>query len=109
MADNDFFKIVYIILSELYETKKDGEVLHKEFIDYKRFGISFSYYADIISELSENGYIKDALIKHTKTGRILNIDNISITMKGIEFLEENSKMKQVHNALKELKDWIPGL
>ena len=33
MADNDFFKIVYIILYELYETKKEGKLLKKENID----------------------------------------------------------------------------
>ena len=54
MADNDFFKIVYIILYELYETKKEGKLLKKENIDYKRFKIPYSYYADIISELFEN-------------------------------------------------------
>lgn len=37
MADNDFFKIVYIILYELYETKKEGKLVKKENIDYKRF------------------------------------------------------------------------
>ena len=30
MADNDFFKIVYIILYELYETKKEGKLVKKE-------------------------------------------------------------------------------
>lgn len=31
MADNDFFKIVYIILYELYETKKEGKLVKKKY------------------------------------------------------------------------------
>lgn len=109
MADNDFFKIVYIILYELYETKKEGKLVKKENIDYKRFKIPYSYYADIISELFENGYVRGVKIVNTKSGRILNIDDMYITMKDIEYLQDNSKMKQVYSALKEVKDWIPGM
>ena len=46
---------------------------------------------------------------NTKSGRILNIDDMYITMKGIEYLQDNSKMKQVYSVLKEVKDWIPGM
>ncbi|WP_260312134.1 YjcQ family protein [Lactococcus lactis] len=31
-----------------------------------------------------------------------------MTIKGIEYLDENSMMKKAYKTLKELKDWIPG-
>ena len=34
---------------------------------------------------------------------------MTITMKGIEYLQENSKMKKVCEALKTIKDIAPGL
>lgn len=109
MANNDFFKIVYVLLQELYETKKEGEKVKKEDIDYQRFNIHYSYYADIICELLDNGYIKGVIVRTTKLGRVINIDNIDITMKGIEYLQNNSTMKKVYEALKNAKDLIPGM
>ena len=40
---------------------------------------------------------------------IENLSLVRITTKGIEYLEDNSKMKQAYKILKEIKDWIPGM
>lgn len=74
-----------------YMKQKKKENWLKKNIDYKRFKIPYSYYADIISELFENGYVRGVKIVNTKSGRILNIDDMYITMKGIEYLQDNSK------------------
>ncbi len=55
----------------------------------------------------DNGLIKGAIVKPTKTTRILYLNDMYITMKGIEYLQENSMMKKTYKILKELKDWIP--
>ncbi|HAX52161.1 MAG TPA: hypothetical protein DCX82_09535, partial [Lachnospiraceae bacterium] len=61
-------------------------------------------------DLLEERYIKGFEIIGTKTGRaVCGLEDITITMKGIEYLQDNSKMKQVYNLLKEVKDWVPGL
>lgn len=30
-------------------------------------------------------------------------------MQGIEYLQNNSKMRKVYDALKEVRDWFPGI
>lgn len=110
MAKDDYFKIVYVILTELYETKKAGERVDKAAISAERFGINASYWLDILCELSEKGYIRGFGCLNTKTGRVLlPIEDMTITMDGIEFLQENSVMKKVINTLKNIKDIAPGL
>ena len=110
MAKDDIFRIIYIILKELYENKKDGKRTPKEYISAERFNIPDSYWLDIISELIKNEYIKGVKVFHTKTGRLISgIEEIDITLKGIEYLQENSMMKKVYNFLKDVKDIAPGL
>lgn len=110
MPKDDMFRIIYTILKELYEHKKDGTITPKEDISPERFNISVGYWLSIIDELCSNGYISGLTIRQTKTGKVLSgIDDIDITLKGVEFLQENSMMKKVYNALKDLKDIAPGI
>lgn len=112
MAKDDYFKIVYAILMELYEAKKSGKKVALDAIHPERFGIAFSYWTDIMEELLEAGYIGGFSISSTKTGRYFSSnwsDDIKITMAGIQYLQENSKMKQMYNMAKEVRDWIPGV
>lgn len=37
------------------------------------------------------------------------MENMSITLAGVEYLQENSMMKKVHEALKNIKDIVPGI
>lgn len=110
MAKDDYFKIIYVILKELYGCKKQNSQIDLRAISPQRFQIPEGYLLDILSDLLEEGYIKGFEIIGTKTGRaVCGLEDIGITMKGIEYLQDNSKMKQVYNALKEVKDWVPGL
>lgn len=110
MAKDDYFKIVYIILSELYESLKQGEKADIQAISPERLCIYSSYMIDILEELLSNGYIKGIIIKQSKTGRfILNLKDIKITMKGVEYLKDNSMMNKVANALKTIKDIAPRI
>lgn len=111
MAKDDFFKIVYCILKELYACKKQGCRVNLHDISPERFGINEGYLLDILVELLEEGYVKGFSIRKTKgTGIcVLGLTDITITMKGIEYLQDNAKMKKVYETLKEVKDWFPGL
>lgn len=42
------------------------------------------------------------------TGRAASYDDVNITLEGAEYLEDNSMMKKVREALKDLKDIVPG-
>lgn len=112
MAKDDFFRIVYCILSELYACKRQGCKVNPQDIGPRRFDINEGYFFEILAELLEAGYIKGIKMRKTKgTGGycVGGLADIDITMKGIEYLQDNSKMKKVYEALKEVKDWIPGL
>lgn len=110
MAKDDMFKIIYVVLMELYEAKKAGKKIDKEAISSERLGIPSGYLADIIIELIDNGYVKGVSYRKTKSGRIFSsIEDMSITLAGVEYLQENSMMKKVHETLKNVKDIIPGI
>lgn len=106
MAKDDMRKILYIILTELYESKKNGKRIDLDIINPERFKINESYWLDIIEEASSHGWIKGIMIKQTKTGRIVSgMEDMEITFDGVTYLSENSTMKKVYEALKEVKDW----
>lgn len=110
MAKDDIFRIIYIILKELYEHKKDGTKTPVEDISPTRFDINEGYWISIIAELCNNGYITGVKCRETKTGKAISgLDEIDITLKGIEYLQDNSMMRKVCNALKNIKDIAPGL
>lgn len=110
MPKDDIFRIIYTILKELYEHKKEGTKTPKEDIGPERFQITDGYWVDIICELADNSYISGVGYRRTKTGRSLyGLDDIGITLKGIEYLEDNSMMKKVYNFLKGVKDIAPGI
>lgn len=110
MAKDDFFKIVYIILTELYETMKAGEKLDTWNISPERLQIPESYWLDIIEEMLREGYVKEVLIRTTKTGRaVAGIGDMKITARGIDYLQNNSALQKVKDTLKSIKDIMPGL
>lgn len=112
MAKDDFFRLVYIILKELYECKKQGCRVDADAISAERFGIPESYLLDILYELLKKGYIRGVLMRETKGGgkyAVAGLEDIDITIDGIEYLQENSMMKKVYNALKDLKNIAPGI
>lgn len=110
MAKDDMARIMYTILKELYETMKDGEPLLVDSIKPQRFNIPDSYWMDIMDELISNGYVKGAKIITVKTGRYITaLEDCRITLQGVDFLQSNSIMARVKDALKDIKDIMPGV
>ena len=109
MAKDDMFKIIYCILQELYACKKQGVRVNKSDIGWERFCIPYSYWLDIMIEMQDKGYVMGVMYHMTKgTGRAASYDDVNITLEGAEYLEDNSMMKKVREALKDLKDIVPG-
>lgn len=108
MSTKDYNKIVFAILQELFSSKEEGHRIDIRAIGAERFNISPSYLISILSDLMNEGYIRGFKIIETKSGRIVDgYGKTEITMKGIEYLQENSIMKKVYKSLKELRDWFP--
>ena len=110
MANDDYFKIVYLILSELYTAMKEGREVDFRVISKDYFNIPESYLLEIWASILERGYTKGYSVREVgKNVYISGLQNAKITMEGVEYLENNSTMKKVYETIKEAKSWIPGL
>lgn len=61
----------------------------------------------IIESLVEDGYLTGIKISKSKTGNIVMFINPRLTIKGMEFLQENSTMQKIKIGLKDVKDITP--
>lgn len=108
MANGNRAKIIYLILKEIEESRREGRKVNKDEISAERFNIHESYLLDILEELVKNGYIDCFQIRQTKGGRITtDIADARITESGCEYLEENSTMKKIEKLAKEACDLFP--
>ncbi len=90
--------IIYKILSYLYGCAKSGKRPRIEDIchDCSMFHIPQSYWNMIMEELIHAGYVSGFMIKATKSGNIIFMtDSARITLEGVHFLQDNSKMQKV--------------
>ena len=105
----DNFKAVYKILSTL-EKAMDLPEFDISVIDYKTLGVSKERWSRYIEMMADVGYIKGVRVGTNIIGEtIVECDNIRITLKGLEYLQENSIMKKIYNAAKGIKEITPGL
>ena len=101
MAQDDYFVIVYKILEYLYQCMKSGKRPMAEDIapNGQMFCIPETYWSQIMEELIDQGYVK-GIVKvpglHV-TGVKINPE-AAITMKGVEFLQSNSKVEEAKHA-----------
>lgn len=102
MSNNDMHVLIYKILNYLYECLKKGiHVDLAEFIrDCNLENVSEQYWKSVIEELDQHGYIKEVIIRDTKTQKIIMLkDDFGITLEGVEYLQENSMMSKVKDFL----------
>lgn len=110
MAKDDYFVIVYQILTYLYECFKQGERPDISLFGPDALGINNGYWSNIMDSLLSEGYIKGiAVIPHMGGSFGIKILELRITQKGIEFLQDNSKMSKAKDFLKTVKEIVPGL
>lgn len=95
------FKIIYKILSTL-EKAMEYEEFDVNRISYKQLDIPKALWVRIVVLLEENDYIKGITIERTLDSELpyIEIGNIEITLKGLEYLEENSLMKKAKDLAK---------
>lgn len=98
MAYNDMDVVIYKILTYLYECMKNGVKPREEDMcsSAKLFRIPAQYWAQIIEEMQEEGLIKGFSFLRTKEGKLIEMsDDARITIKGGQYLSDNSRMKEV--------------
>ena len=103
----DNFKIIYKILSVL-EKSMDLENVDIERISSNNLGISQQRWNKYMEMLLDAGYIKGVTIQKYVTGETnVDAEDIRITLKGLEYLSENSIMQKMYKAAKGIMDLIP--
>ena len=102
----DNFKVIYKFLKYL-ESALDFEEHDKERLKGGFYGVSDERFNSIIEMLYNDGYIQGLVIKrYTDGGSLVKVDKVKITLKGLEYLEENSMMRKIANAVKGIVDVI---
>ena len=100
----DNFKIIFKILS-LLEKAMDYDCFDLERISPEALGISLNRRNAILKMLYDSGYIEGISVRNYTDGDIvLIVDNIKITLKGLEYLQENSLMKKADNIAKGITE-----
>lgn len=102
----DNFKTIYRIL----ESDMDKQKCDISRIAAEQLGVSEERWLHYIEMLSDSGHIKGARIAKNLAGDMTySLENMKITMSGLEYLHENSTMQKIMRAEKGIKDVIPGM
>ena len=105
----DNFKIIYRILKYLEEHLGE-ENLDIDSISHERFGISFLRWEALLRMMQEEGYIRGLVYEQTMSDsspHVVTPIRPKITIRGLEYLTENSFMKKVAETLKTIKEIVP--
>lgn len=105
------FTIIYKILKAL-EQSMDYEEFDDSQITPENLGVSRERRNKLLIEMQRDGYIT-GLVSFKSLGQhssqIREPLEINITLKGLEYLSDNTMMKKAANMLKGIKDTIPGI
>ena len=104
MTDN--FKFIYKILKAL-ETAMDCHDFDINQISAEKFGISKERWGRYLEMMLDAGYIKGINVYSDCTDELC-VDNegIRITIKGLEYLSENTIMQRMYKTAMGIKDMI---
>lgn len=86
-------KVIYSILKEVQEGREPKAT------DYDLSPEEFVKVAKIIKD---ERYLDNVGIAAT----VVFLTNCQVTMKGIEFLEQNSPLAKTYRGIKEIRDWL---
>ena len=110
MAKDDYFVLVYRILTYLYECFQTGEKAELDRFGADALKVSNGYWTNILESIAEDGLVKGVVVIPRLGGSPdIRVANIKITSAGIEYLQENSMMQKTKRFLKEIKETIQGL
>ena len=105
----DNFKAVYKILSEL-EKQMDCMETDVSKFSHEVLKISETRWMKYIEMMCDCGYIKGVEISQTMDGLMFcDYQDMKITLKGLEYLQENSIMKKIYKSAIGVKEIIPNI
>lgn len=103
----DNLNIIYKILKQL-EKAMDYDEFDMDTVSAEGLKISENRLMKIWEMLANEGYVNGISVKYGAQGDIVvTVNNPRITLKGIEYLNENSLMKKAANIAKGIVDVVP--
>lgn len=99
------FKIIYLILKAL-EKGMDNVSVDEDIISPESFGISEERFNKILLALEDEGYIAGLVKINTIGMRGIRYEDMRITIKGLEYLENNAMMNKAFRAIKGIREII---
>ncbi len=100
MNSNKVKKIIYSVLKEILEgdsipTAKDYDITDEQFLE-------------ILNLMKNENYLNQKKVIFCLDGSYHIQKSIdAVTMKGIEFLEQNNKWAKLYTGLKKFRDFLP--
>lgn len=107
----DNFTIIYKILKSL-EQAMDYDEFDTNTISHVRLNISYQRREKILIMLAKSGYIDGIIYDQCGGDYCAHIEEPIapvITLKGLEYLSDNTLMKRAANVMKGIKEVVPGL
>lgn len=109
MSKDEYYVMAYKLLKYLYDCLRKDDQPNSNLIkaNTKHFPVGEKYFTYLIENLANDGYIRNVKVtKYDDDVKVIFDDNIQITPKGIEYLEENGLMNKIAEALKTAADLI---
>lgn len=109
MAKDDYYVIVYQVLSYLYQCLKKGIDIDPEMLTPARlFDINDRYWLYIFEHMQTDGLIEGFYKKeYINNQTAYDLANIQITPKGIGYLLDNNFIAKARQFLLDTKNIIP--
>lgn len=103
----DNFKAVYKILTAL-EKAMDLPEFDISQVGPAALGVTQERWNRYIEMMADLGYIKGVTLRKDITGgTLVEAGNARITLKGLEYLQENSIMRKLYNTARGITELIP--
>ena len=102
----DNFKVIYKIL-KILEAAMDAQEFDEDLLSPSLFQISRERLDAILIMLLKDGYITGIIPVRFGGVSGVTFDDARITIKGLEYLAENTFMKKAANIAKGIADMIP--
>ncbi|MGN1408119.1 YjcQ family protein [Lactobacillus sp.] len=105
MANDDYFVILFKLLTKLYSLLKQGKVMTQAGLDELGSNFNKEYWKYILLNAAKEGYITGIIPVKTLNLDSYKVAEAKITPKGIAYLNDNSSMQKVKDLLANAPGW----
>lgn len=95
-------KVIFSLLKEIKENKSEPKA--------EDYGLETPEFGDIVDMMLDEKLITGASVSRGGQGNkalVVFLKGSKISLKGLEYLENNSAWAKTYKGLKEVRDWLP--